>query len=79
MMEKMVTLLYEKETIFKEDVEALFEGASVESILAKDKAADAPSGVVIVEEPRVEKAEETAAPEAPAGESEEAEKPSDDK
>ena len=32
-MEKMVTLLYEKETIFKEEVEALFEGASVESIL----------------------------------------------
>ena len=32
-MEKMVTLLYEKETIFKEEVEALFGGASVESIL----------------------------------------------
>ena len=31
--EKMVTLLYEKETIFKEEVEALFGGASVESIL----------------------------------------------
>lgn len=32
-MEKMVTLLYEKETIFKDEVEALFDGASVESIL----------------------------------------------
>ena len=32
-MEKMVRLLYEKETIFKEEVEALFAGASVESIL----------------------------------------------
>ena len=36
-MEKMVTLLYEKETIFKEEVDALFDGATVESILGKDK------------------------------------------
>ena len=36
-MEKMVTLLYEKETIFKDEVDALFEGASVEEILKKDK------------------------------------------
>ena len=35
-MEKMVTLLYEKETIFKEEVEALFKGASVDSILGRD-------------------------------------------
>lgn len=40
-MEKMVTLLYEKETIFKEEVDALFEGASVESILGKDAPAEA--------------------------------------
>ena len=40
-MEKMVTLLYEKETIFKEEVDALFEGASVESLLGKDKNATA--------------------------------------
>lgn len=40
-MEKMVTLLYEKETIFKAEVDALFEGASVESILGKDAPAEA--------------------------------------
>ena len=38
-MEKMVTLLYEKETIFKEEVDALFNGATVEDILNKDKVA----------------------------------------
>ena len=40
-MEKMVALLYEKETIFKEEVEALFDGASVESILRPAPAAPA--------------------------------------
>ncbi|MBP5405469.1 MAG: ATP-dependent zinc metalloprotease FtsH [Clostridia bacterium] len=54
-MEKMVTLLYEKETIFKEEVDALFEGASVEDILKKDRVAEElraarKNGVVIVPE-----------------------------
>ena len=40
-MEKMVRLLYEKETIFKDEVEALFEGASVESILHPEKEEEA--------------------------------------
>ena len=44
-MEKMVCLLYEKETIFKEEVEALFAGASVESILHPDEAAAEPTEV----------------------------------
>ena len=39
-MEKMVTLLYEKETIFKEEVDALFDGVSVKDILAKDHVAE---------------------------------------
>ena len=39
-MEKMVTLLYEKETIFKEEVDALFAGASVEEILSQDRVAE---------------------------------------
>ena len=39
-MEKMVALLYEKETIFKEEVDALFDGASVEEILSKDHTAE---------------------------------------
>ena len=53
-MEKMVTLLYEKETIFKEEVDALFDGASVESILGKDKAnvQESSADLVIVEEPK---------------------------
>ena len=38
-MEKMVRLLYEKETIFKDEVEALFDGASVESILHPEQKA----------------------------------------
>ena len=61
-MEKMVTLLYEKETIFKEEVEALFNGASVESILHPTPAA-APA-------PAEEKPQEEAvsAPETPAEE-----------
>ena len=66
-MEKMVTLLYEKETIFKEEVDALFEGASVEDILAKDRASEkkeaAPQGIVIVEEKAVAPAEEPASSE----------------
>ena len=61
-MEKMVTLLYEKETIFKDEVEALFDGASVESILAKDKAKSAPAGITIVDEPKAD------APDLPAEE-----------
>lgn len=65
-MEKMVTLLYEKETIFKEEVDALFEGASVESILGKDAAAEAPA--------LAEEKEEA----APSGE-ESADKDSDEK
>ena len=44
-MEKMVTLLYEKETIFKEEVEALFEGATVEEILHPKKQEEAPAEV----------------------------------
>ncbi len=39
-MEKMVTLLYEKETIIKEEVDALFEGTSVEDILNGSKPAE---------------------------------------
>ena len=35
-MEKMVSLLYEKETIFKEEVDDLFNGKSVESILEEE-------------------------------------------
>ncbi len=42
-MEKMVSLLYEKETIFKDEVDALFEGASVESILHPAAPAEAAS------------------------------------
>ena len=44
-MEKMVTLLYEKETIFKDEVEALFNGASVESILHPAPAVTEPAPV----------------------------------
>ena len=44
-MEKMVSLLYEKETIFKEEVEALFEGATVEEILHPKKQEEAPAEV----------------------------------
>ena len=44
-MEKMVTLLYEKETIFKDEVEALFNGASVESILHPTPAVTEPAPV----------------------------------
>ena len=39
-MEKMVTLLYEKETIFKEEVDLLFDGMSVEDILHRDHVAE---------------------------------------
>ncbi len=55
-MEKMVALLYEKETIFKEEVEALFAGASVESILHPAPAAPekTPSEVVVSEEEKEE-------------------------
>ena len=72
-MEKMVTLLYEKETIFKEEVDALFEGASVEEILQKDRAKEKkPAGIVIVEEPKKAPAEE------PQSVSETKEEPSSD-
>ncbi len=56
-MEKMVTLLYEKETIFKDEVEALFNGASVESILHPAPAVTEPA-------PVEEKAQEEANPTA---------------
>ena len=48
-MEKMVTLLYEKETIFKEEIEALFNGASVESILHPQGAAFASETIELPE------------------------------
>jgi len=84
-MEKMVTLLYEKETIFKEEVDALFEGASVEELLKKEVK---PASKKV--QPVLPKAEETTASaepntaptdktEAPAEEKKEEEsKPSDE-
>ena len=54
-MEKMVTLLYEKETIFKEEVEALFAGASVESILHPEREAHPAE---VIEAPQSEDAPE---------------------
>jgi len=69
-MEKMVTLLYEKETIFKDEVDALFDGASVESLLAKDKAKDAPAGITIVDEPAEPAIETPARPAEEASEQE---------
>ena len=76
-MEKMVTLLYEKETIFKDEVDALFNGASVESILAKDRAKDAPDGITIVDEPQ-EAAPEAPVEDAPAQNEEAPKKPADE-
>ena len=78
-MEKMVTLLYEKETIVKEEVDALFEGATVQEILAKTKPA-VQEGIVIVEEAKKEEApaaelpEEKKAEETPAQDAENKEK-----
>ncbi|MBO4472670.1 MAG: ATP-dependent zinc metalloprotease FtsH, partial [Clostridia bacterium] len=69
-MEKMVTLLYEKETIFKDEVDALFDGASVECLLAKDKAKDAPAGITIVDEPAEPAIETPARPAEGASEQE---------
>ena len=54
-MEKMVRLLYEKETIFKDEVEALFEGASVESILHPE---EKPSEEIALPSPESNKADE---------------------
>lgn len=78
-MEKMVTLLYEKETIVKEEVDALFEGATVQEILTKTKPA-VQEGIVIVEEAKKEEApaaelpEEKKAEETPAQDAENKEK-----
>ena len=54
-MEKMVRLLYEKETIFKDEVDALFEGASVESILHPE---EKPSEEIALPSPESNKADE---------------------
>ena len=75
-MEKMVTLLYEKETIFKEEVDALFEGASVESILSKGEAK--PLGIEIVAEPTVEESVDAGGDVPSAEEKQGEEKPSDE-
>ena len=79
-MEKMVTLLYEKETIFKEEVDAIFNGATVEEILAKDKAQSAPKaadGIVIVDEPEPTAEAPAEVPETPAEGGEQPNKPTD--
>ena len=77
-MEKMVTLLYEKETIFKEEVDALFDGATVAEILAKDResAKSAPPLPVFAEEKKSEAKILAEEPETPV--EEDPKKPSDE-